>query len=113
MVSRSAYAQLDYSPLLLAGTVLGMALIYLAPPLLALFGQRARASGRRWRAWLLMALAFQPMLRFYRLSPLWGLALPVIGAALHAFTVQSAHRRSGAAAAACGRAAPRRMMGDA
>ncbi len=34
-----------------------------------------------------MALAFQPMLRFYRLSPLWGLALPLIGAlytALHA-----------------------------
>ena len=31
MVSRSAYAQLDYSPLLLAGTVAGMALIYLVP----------------------------------------------------------------------------------
>ena len=27
-----------------------------------------------------MALAFQPMLRFYRLSPLWGVALPLIGA---------------------------------
>ena len=23
-----------------------------------------------------MALSFQPTLRFYRLSPLWGLALP-------------------------------------
>ena len=44
MVSRSAYAQLRYSPLLLAGTVVGMALTYLAPPLLALF-----ASGpARW-----------------------------------------------------------------
>ena len=23
-------------------------------------------------AWLIMALMFQPMLRFYRLSPFWG-----------------------------------------
>ena len=36
MVSRSAYAQLRYSPLLLAGTVVGMALTYLTPPMLAL-----------------------------------------------------------------------------
>jgi hypothetical protein len=37
-----------------------------------------------------MALAFQPMLRFYRVSPLWGLALPAIGAAYSLFTMQSA-----------------------
>jgi hypothetical protein len=37
-----------------------------------------------------MALTFQPMLRFYRQSPLWGLALPAIGAAYAFFTVQSA-----------------------
>ena len=37
-----------------------------------------------------MALSFQPMLRFYRLSPLWGLALPLIGALYTAFTLQSA-----------------------
>ena len=34
-------------------------------------------------AWLLMALTFQPMLRFYRRSPLWGLALPADRRALH------------------------------
>ena len=81
MISRSAYAQLGYSPLLLAGTVAAMALIYLAPPLLALLAD----GPARWLglcAWLVMALAFQPMLRFYRRSPLWGLALPAIGAAL-------------------------------
>jgi hopene-associated glycosyltransferase HpnB len=89
MVSRSAYAQLDYSPLLLAGTVAGMVLTYLAPPLLALFGSGvAQAAGLC--AWLLMAVAFQPMLRFYRLSPLWGLALPAIAGAYTLFTVQSA-----------------------
>ncbi len=38
MVARSAYAQLRYSPLLLAGTVLGMAVTYLAAPLLVIFG---------------------------------------------------------------------------
>jgi hopene-associated glycosyltransferase HpnB len=89
MVSRSAYAQLHYSPVLLAGTVLGMVLTYLLPPALAVLGHGwARAAGLA--AWLLMALAFQPMLRFYRVSPLWGLALPVIGAAYTLFTLQSA-----------------------
>ncbi|MGE5151132.1 MAG: glycosyltransferase [Rhodospirillaceae bacterium] len=89
MVSRSAYAQLDYSPLLLAGTVAGMAIAYLSPTLLALFGHGlAQAAGLA--AWLLMAVAFQPVLRFYRVSPLWGLALPAIAAAYTVFTVQSA-----------------------
>jgi hopene-associated glycosyltransferase HpnB len=89
MVSRSAYAQLDYSPLLLAGTVAGMAITYLVPALLALFGHGlAQAAGLA--TWLLMAIAFQPMLRFYRVSPLWGLALPAIAAAYTVFTVQSA-----------------------
>ena len=38
MVSRTAYAQLRYSPLMLAGTVAGLTLVYLVPPLAALFG---------------------------------------------------------------------------
>ena len=44
MISRSAYAQLNYSPLLLARHPVGMALTYLAAPLLALF---RHAAGRR------------------------------------------------------------------
>jgi hopene-associated glycosyltransferase HpnB len=89
MVSRSAYAQLGYSPWLLTGTVAGMALVYLAAPVLSVVGPGAA----RWlglAAWALMAGAFQPMLRYYRLSPLWGIALPLIGALYTAFTVQSA-----------------------
>jgi hopene-associated glycosyltransferase HpnB len=89
MVSRSAYAQLGYSPAALAGTVAAMALVYLAPPLLALLAE----GPARWLglcAWLLMAIAFQPILRFYWLSPFWGLALPAIGAVYTLFTVQSA-----------------------
>jgi hypothetical protein len=89
MVSRTAYAQLDYSPLLLAATVAGMAITYLVPALLALFGHGlAQAAGLV--AWLLMAVAFQPVLHFYRVSPLWGLALPAIAAAYTVFTLHSA-----------------------
>ena len=89
MVARSAYAQLGYSPLILLGTILGMILTYLAPPLIALFGHGLA----RWAAllaWAMMAISFQPMLRFYRRSPLWGPALPAIGALYSFFTLQSA-----------------------
>jgi hopene-associated glycosyltransferase HpnB len=93
MVSRTAYAQLRYSPLLLAGTVFGLTITYLAPVLLAVFaGGMARLLGIA--AWLLMALAFQPTLRFYRVSRLWGLALPAIAAAYMAFTVDSAYQHA-------------------
>ena len=89
MISRSAYAQLGYSSLLLVGTVAGMLLVYGIPPLLALFAE----GPARWlglAAWLAMALAFQPMLRFYRVSTLWGAALPAIAGAYALFTVDSA-----------------------
>jgi len=89
MISRSAYAQLGYSPVALAGTVAAMGVVYLAPPLLTLLAD----GSARWLglgAWLVMAITFQPMLRFYRQSPLWGLALPAIGAAYTVFTVWSA-----------------------
>ena len=89
MVSRSAYAQLRYSPLILTGVVAGMGLTYLAPPLFALLGSGlTQAAGLA--AWLLMALAFQPTLRFYRVSPLWGIALPAIAFCYTLFTLDSA-----------------------
>jgi hopene-associated glycosyltransferase HpnB len=89
MVSRSAYAQLNYSILLLAGTVLGMSLTYLAPPLAAIFGSGAlRLLGLA--TWLMMAVSFQPILKLYKASPWWGLALPVIGLLYTLFTLQSA-----------------------
>ena len=89
MIARSAYAQLDYSAFKLAGTIAGLALVYLAPPLLALFGDGpARAAGLL--AWALMTLAFQPTLRFYRRSPLWGVVLPAIAAFYAGCTLLSA-----------------------
>ena len=89
MVARSAYAELRYSPLRLAGAVLGMAVTYLAPPLLALFADGiAQVLGAV--AWALMVVSYLPMLRFYGLSPLWALALPAVAAIYMAFTVDSA-----------------------
>lgn len=89
MISRSAYAQLGYAPVALVGTVLGLALVYGVPPALAVFGEGwARLSGVA--GWALMTLAFQPMLRFYRRSPLWGLALPAIAAFYAGCTLLSA-----------------------
>ena len=91
MVVRSAYAQLRYSPLILAGTVAGMAITYLAPVLLALFGH-GLAQVLGLVSWAIMALAYQPMLRFYRLSPLWGSFLPAVALAYMAFTFDSAYQ---------------------
>ena len=89
MVSRSAYAQLNYSPLLLLGTLLGLGLVYIAPVMTALFAWGvSQLAG--WMAWIIMALMFQPILRFYRLSPLWGIALPLIGLFYAGFTLDSA-----------------------
>ena len=91
MVARSAYAQLGYSPLLLAATTAGMALVYLLPVVLALFGH-GLAQMLGLIAWAIMAIAFQPILRFYRLSPLWGPFLPAIALAYMAFTLDSAYQ---------------------
>lgn len=84
MISRSAYTQLRYSPVLLAGTVAGMAVVYFAPVLL-LF-TRAWAFGLV--AWILMAMTFVPVLRLYGRSLGWAPLLPgmagfYVGATVH------------------------------
>jgi hopene-associated glycosyltransferase HpnB len=89
MVSRSAYAQLGYSPLFLFATTIGLALTFLVAPILAIFAD----GSARWigvATWALMALAFQPTLRFYRRSPLWGFALPAIALLYMLYTLDSA-----------------------
>jgi hopene-associated glycosyltransferase HpnB len=89
MVVRSAYAQLRYSPLLLLATVAGMLLTYVVPVLIVIFGSGA-ARMIAAATLVLMFVAFQPTLRFYRLSPLWGLALPAIALQYMLFTLDSA-----------------------
>jgi hopene-associated glycosyltransferase HpnB len=97
MVSRTAYAQLSYSPLLLAGTMLGLLLTYIAPVGLAVFaGGFTQFAGMF--AWALMAGAFRPILRFYGMSWLtswlWAAALPAIAAMYMAFTMDSAYQHA-------------------
>ncbi|MGI5423936.1 glycosyltransferase [Streptomyces sp. CA-179760] len=73
MVSRSAYAQLRHSPLLLAGTVAGLALVYLVPPVAVVVGLAAGSAAAAITgglAWLVMTGTYVPMLRYYR-QPLW------------------------------------------
>jgi hypothetical protein len=64
MISRTAFAQLHHSALLLAGTILGMAIVYLAPPLL-LLTRNPLAAVFGLAAWILMIIAYVPTLRFY------------------------------------------------
>ena len=91
MVVRSAYAQLDYSPLMLAGTVAGLTVVYVVPVLATLFGDGgARLCGLL--AWAMMAVVFLPILRFYRLTPLWGPLLPAIALTYMIFTLDSAYQ---------------------
>jgi hopene-associated glycosyltransferase HpnB len=102
MVARSAYTQLSYSPWLLAGTVMGMALIYLVPPLGFVAGMVFRDGVIPWEGfaialtgltgWLLMSLAYWPTLRLYGGNPLLALALPLIALFYTLMTLDSARR---------------------
>ncbi|MFG2515401.1 glycosyltransferase [Streptomyces sp. NPDC048584] len=103
MVSRSAYAQLRHSPLLLAGTVAGLALVYLVPPVAVAVGAVAGSGAAVLlgaAAWLVMSGTYVPMLRYYR-QPLWLAPLLPFTAFLYLLmTVDSAvlhHRGRGAA----------------
>ncbi|MFD0023956.1 glycosyltransferase [Streptomyces sp. NPDC058382] len=103
MISRSAYAQLRHNPLLLLGTVLGLALVYLAPPVTLVAGLLAPNSAAAWTggvAWIVMAVTYMPMLGYYRQS-LWPAPLLPFTALLYLLmTVDSAvqhYRGRGAA----------------
>ena len=89
-ISRTAFAQLRHSIVLLWGTVAGMTVTYLAPPILLGMGSKAAAMGSG--AWLLMTIAFWPTLRFYGRSPLRALLLPLIAAFYLGATIHSAMR---------------------
>ena len=119
MIARSAYTQLRYSPALLAGTILGLLLLYAAPPAGAIAwlavaagghgGTTANLAGAAGLAgWTLMTVSYGPMLRFYRLSPLRAPLLPLIALLYAAMTADSARRYySGRTVSWRGRAAER------
>ncbi|MGE0259185.1 MAG: glycosyltransferase [Alphaproteobacteria bacterium] len=89
MIARCAFAQLGYSTPALVGTVAGMALVYLAPPVLLLLGPTpARVFGAA--AWAGMSAAFVPVLRLYRCPVALAPLLPAAAVFYTAATVWSA-----------------------
>ncbi|GAA2221541.1 glycosyltransferase [Streptomyces nogalater] len=103
MVSRSAYAQLRHNPLLLLGTVAGLALVYLVPPAAVVVGAAGGDAATALAgavAWAVMAGTYLPMLRYYG-QPLWPAPLLPFTAFLYLLmTVDSAvqhYRGRGAA----------------
>jgi hopene-associated glycosyltransferase HpnB len=90
MISRTAYTQLGHSPLVLAGTVAGLAVTYLAPPLLTLAAPRGAASGMGAMAWLLMTAAYWPAVRYTTRHWFWAPLLPLIALFYLSATIHSA-----------------------
>jgi hopene-associated glycosyltransferase HpnB len=78
-IARTAFTQLGYSGLMLAGTLLGMFVTYLLPVVFTFSAQPVV-----WRlgmaAWALMAITYLPTVRFYKMPSLWAAALPVAAA---------------------------------
>jgi hopene-associated glycosyltransferase HpnB len=98
MISRTAFAQLRHSYLLLAATLLGLFLTYLLPAVLLFFGDPLLVC-LGLAALLLMSFCYLPMVRFYGLPTPWSLCLPLIalfytGAVIHS-AVQYARGRGG------------------
>ena len=95
MVARSAYTQLRYSPIILAGTIAGMVILYLLPAAAALAGLvllSSRLAVAGFGAWVIMSVSYVPVLRLYQLSPVRAVFLPAIGALYTAMTISSASR---------------------
>ncbi|MEL6259976.1 MAG: glycosyltransferase [Cyanobacteria bacterium J06626_6] len=95
MVTRSAYTQLNYSPALLVGTVLGMLLVYLLSPtsvVLGLFLGSWMLSLVGLTGWLLMALSYRPTLQLYGGRSWQAFTLPIIALLYTAMTLDSARQ---------------------
>ena len=102
MVTRTAFAQLNFSPLLVVGTVIGMLFLYLLPPVAAIGGLVAASlapePGAYWlagagiAAWATMSAIYIPMLKWHATSPLLAPLLPVSAMLYTLMTVDSARR---------------------
>ncbi len=79
MVQRSAYTQLRFSPLFLFGAMAGLFFSHVLPVLLL-----------SWPALLIMAVIYWPTVRFYGLSPIWALTLPISATLFGLMTISSA-----------------------
>ena len=88
MIARSAFTQLRHSVWMLCGVWVAMTITYIAPPFL--LGMGSLAAGFGLAAWLAMALTYWPTLRFYRLSAVWALFLPLVAVFYLGATIFSA-----------------------
>ena len=92
-IARTAYTQLNYSFLLLIGTVIGMSVVYLVAPVALILGILLKSG---WIVsisiftWLLMVWAYLPTLRLYNLSAIWAVNLPAIALLYTLMTIDSA-----------------------
>jgi hopene-associated glycosyltransferase HpnB len=89
MIARTAFNQLQHSALLLAGAIVGMSIMYLLP-LAALVSGNPPLAVLGAVCWLVMTLAYFPMVRFYQLGALWALTLPLSATFYMFATVHSA-----------------------
>jgi hopene-associated glycosyltransferase HpnB len=102
MIARSAYTQLRYSPVLLAGTLAGLLWLYALPPVAAVAGLASAAAGggaaAAWAGvaglagWAGMAVSFLPALRLYRLGWWRAPLLPLVALLYAVMTADSARR---------------------
>ncbi len=95
MVARTAFTQLGYSPWLLLGTLLGMGLLYLLPPVALGWGLVRGTPGLVGVAgltWGLMSGLYARTLRWYDLPTGWGLTLPLAAGLYTLMTLDSARR---------------------
>ncbi|MBM4258378.1 MAG: glycosyltransferase [Deltaproteobacteria bacterium] len=110
MVRRTAFTELRYSWLRLGGTVVGMGLMFLLPPFLAVWGMMGwlfvtgnigmmTASSSPLflmlsgvSAWAVAAFVYRPAIRFFGLPPVRIWTLPLAGLLYGAMTVDSAWR---------------------
>lgn len=97
MVKRTAFTQLHYSAVLLVGTILGLALVFLVPPVFLVVGLVIGLEIGVWWVFILslvalaaMCVAYAPTLRHYGRPILDCLALPIIATLYMAMTVHSA-----------------------
>ena len=95
MVARSAYVQLRHSPVLLVVSVAGMALTFMAGPVLLLtapFHGNAAAGLLAAVSTLAMAVAYTPTLKYHGLAKGHALLLPFAALLYMCMTIHSAIR---------------------
>jgi hopene-associated glycosyltransferase HpnB len=104
MITRSAYEQLRYSPLLLTGTVLGLTVLFAGPVFAAIAG--AVIVGSNWPpdvmpltamisgvvAWEIMSSTFAPILKLHGRGRELGLLMPFTAVLYMLMTLDSARR---------------------